>query len=198
MNDRDPVRSGCARQRASDRLAIADIMQRYPWTPRPGPGPEGAVLMTDLVEFLTARLDEDEQVARAATKGPWSVNDESYAETIYSADGAAVVAGGRWGGEASVFESTDDAIHIARHDPARVLREVEAKRTLLNTYIELRDRIDTAWREYSSALDGKRYSGPTASYTSGELAKMHALEDVLKTLALPYADHPEFQEEWRV
>lgn len=88
--------------------------------------------MDELVQFLRARLDEDERIAKAATPGPWLVNDESFIETIYARDGhTAVVAGGRWGGEAPVFESDEDATHIARHDPARVLAEVEAKRRLL-------------------------------------------------------------------
>lgn len=122
----------------------------------------------DLVEFLTARLDEDEHAARAATPGPWAVDDESYAEAVRAED-VAVVAGGRWGGEASVFESTADALHIARHDPARVLAEVDAKRQLL------------AW-----VLRWPMRPHPPSS-----------VDGVLELLALPYADHPDYDEAWR-
>jgi len=88
--------------------------------------------MDTLTEFLLDCFAEDEAVAKAASTGPWKVNDETYAETIYAADGyTTVVAGGKWGGEASVFDDTADAIHIALHDPARVLAECEAKRLIL-------------------------------------------------------------------
>jgi len=94
-----------------------------------------------LTEFLMARIAEDEAVAKAATPGPWKVDNETYAETIYAADGfTAVVAGGRWGGEAPVFDSTADAVHIVRHNPARVLAECEAKRRIL-TYAEHNDDV---------------------------------------------------------
>ncbi|MGW2940001.1 DUF6221 family protein [Streptomyces sp. NPDC001156] len=55
--------------------------------------------MDDLIQWLRVQLDEDVRIARAATEGPWSVNDES----IITADGTEVVPGGRSGGEASVF-----------------------------------------------------------------------------------------------
>jgi Family of unknown function (DUF6221) len=70
----------------------------------------------DLTGFLNARLNEDEAAAKAA-----------FGE---------VASGGEW--QASQFAfiglrgpaPTVDA-HVARHDPARVLREVEAKRRIL-------------------------------------------------------------------
>lgn len=60
--------------------------------------------MNDLIAFLNARLDEDEAAARAAAEHPW---------TRFGAQTAAQVD------------------HIARHDPARVLREVEARRAII-------------------------------------------------------------------
>lgn len=107
----------------------------------------------DLIAKLRAALDEDERIARAATPGPWAVDNETYAETIYGEGDnyTTVVAGGRWGGEASVFDSTEDAIHIARHDPARVLRQTAAIRKLLDEHERLveansSDRADLAER----------------------------------------------------
>jgi hypothetical protein len=85
-----------------------------------------------LVVWLREAMDAAERDAEAATPGPWSVNDESYPETVYSASNVDVVAGGRWGGEASVFESAADAVHIARHHPAAVLRRIAADRKLLD------------------------------------------------------------------
>ena len=131
----------------------------------------------DLVAFLRARLDEDEQAARAASPGPWRVDSETYAEKISDAKDADVVAGGRWGGEASVFESTEDALHIARHDPTRVLAEVDAKRRIIDqfTMIELPDQSN----------------GDTAAV--GAYAKMAA---VLRLLTLPHAAHNDYRPEW--
>jgi hypothetical protein len=140
--------------------------------------------VTDLVEFLrflNARLDEDEQTAKAATAGPWSVDSESYAEAIHSADRTAVVAGGRWGDEASVFETTEDAIHIARHDPARVLREVERDRRIL----ELHAPGETEYVDGDVCMTCEvKGEGP------------HHPCQTLRLLALPYADHPHYREEW--
>lgn len=59
--------------------------------------------------------------AAAAVPGPWRIDNEIHAEAIYSANGTDVVSGGRWGGEASVFNDTADAIHIASWHPAVAL-----------------------------------------------------------------------------
>jgi hypothetical protein len=80
--------------------------------------------MTDLVEFLRAALDEDERVARVATPGPWRLDAGLRLPEqidVVSVDYFTVC---------EDLEDTD-AAHIARHDPARVLAEVAAKRGLL-------------------------------------------------------------------
>jgi hypothetical protein len=76
----------------------------------------------DLVAFLRARLDEDEQAARetlwegSGNKPDWELPSS-----------ATVDVGGDefYAGDATI------ARHIARHDPARGLREVEAKRRII-------------------------------------------------------------------
>ncbi|NKS02638.1 hypothetical protein GS528_16870 [Rhodococcus hoagii] len=75
--------------------------------------------MSDIVEFLRARLDEDEQMARSAA------SPDGYDWTPFGPgeDDFDRVEG------TSVATASDDmadasARHIARHDPARVLREV--------------------------------------------------------------------------
>lgn len=67
--------------------------------------------------------------------------------------------------------------HIARHDPARVLAEVEAKRKLLTEYAEVRQN------------EGADYEW-AGGWASG-LGKAVAL------MALPYADHPDYRDTWR-
>jgi hypothetical protein len=136
--------------------------------------------MDDLVAFLRDRYAEEERIAKAATGGPWSVDSESYAESIDGPNGVTVVGGGRWGGEASVFASTEDALHIAAWDPARVLAEVEAKRAIV--------------AEYEQA---DRYSRVTWGQSSADQSRARTLGKVAALLALPYTDHPEYQEAWR-
>ena len=88
--------------------------------------------MDDLAQFLRDRLDEDEKMAGAAAESPWSVDHGDYTKLIYGADQSAVLCGGCWGGGASVFELPADALHIVRHDPARVLAVVKAKRAAIS------------------------------------------------------------------
>jgi hypothetical protein len=100
-------------------------------------------------EFIRARLDEDEAAARAATSGPWWhdsgkewIGDPMLLEMARR--GVQTFAGEEFvgAGEAEVTciaatgpgddpQSMADAAHIARHDPARALRQVEALRVLV-------------------------------------------------------------------
>jgi hypothetical protein len=64
------------------------------------------------------------------------------------------------------------AAHIIRHDPVRVLAEVDAKRRILDGL--------------AGALDRH------ADYITGAFTA----EDVLHLLALPYRDHPGYRPEW--
>lgn len=144
--------------------------------------------MIDLVAFLRARLDEDEQVARAAceyAEATWLL-DEEFGETVLwwppepriaekeRQHGLPVVSD-EWRGQTIESGGTRIAPHIARHDPARVLREVEAKRRLL----------------YQFEHHGNSVRATVAPSTGG------VWDDLLRMLALPYADHPDYREEWR-
>jgi len=128
--------------------------------------------MTDLAAWLLDRIADDEAVARAATPGPWYVNSEDYAEAIYAPDGSSPVAGGRWGGEASVFDSDETAAHIARHDPARVLAECAAKRRIVKAY------------EFETDTPPDGTDQPPAM--------------ALRLLALPYSDRDGYDPAWAV
>lgn len=127
-----------------------------------------------ITEFLTARLDEDEAAARNASGAEWEVDDQKHPEAIYAdfpgAVSISVVSGSRWSGEASVFDNDADAHHIARWDPARVLAEVEVKRTLIR------------W------LNGDQIRN-FCGYAFGDLA--------IRVLVRPYVDHPDCREEWK-
>jgi hypothetical protein len=124
----------------------------------------------DLVQFLRDRLDEDEAVAAAASPGPWRPSEE--ADEVLAVDGITVADGFALSGRQ--LRATTE--HIARHDPARVLSEIEAKRALIDAC----DRADTL-----------------AAYPDFEGGVYSGLHDALEYLALPYADHPQFKPEWR-
>lgn len=139
--------------------------------------------MDDLVRWFTVQLDEDERIARAATGGPWRYNPDKhwrrpgtswFEEGVFAGapgEGAICVAGT---GETDDPPSMADAAFIAEHDPARVLREIEAKREIV--------------RQANLYLCD---SGPGCGYRT-----KHG-HSVLRLLALPYADRPGYQEEWR-
>lgn len=181
-------------------------------------------MTTDLIAFITARLDEDEQWALAAS-APYE----------YAAEGASVPPGGvHWTwvvGEnwtpVTVDPAVDDKVggpehygcdvnlasveewitsgsdhgwpvrtmprtvalgmvevdssaagHIARHDPARVLREVEAKRRILEHHSE-------------STLPNGIHLGTCMTCDNWEMPC-----PTLRLLADPYSDHPDFRSEW--
>lgn len=89
--------------------------------------------MSGLVEFLWARLDEDEALAREAPPGPWQIGnavDPTQPCNVNTFPSARLVADGlNWLA----------AEHIARHNPARVLAEITVKRELIRTWAALSD-----------------------------------------------------------
>jgi hypothetical protein len=97
--------------------------------------------MNDLVQFLRARLDEDEEIARAATQGDWVWSREFVSPPGYHHRTIGPLEPG-------------DSAFIAAHEPARVLAEVEAKRVLLADYerfVAERRRMMGGWDSYPEA-----------------------------------------------
>lgn len=103
----------------------------------------------DLIDFLKARIDEDEAAAKAAN----AVDTESVGEWTV-VETPLCIPGGRTAIDVTVESSLDwtlcDGIgsgslserrglaeHIARHDPARVLADVAAKRAIVDDYAEV-------------------------------------------------------------
>lgn len=123
--------------------------------------------MDDLVQFLRARLDEDE----AAIEAPetWTEFDESTQGTrrvdVDHSFERVVACTRAW-----------RAVHIARHDPARVLAEVDAGRMAIEHYerVVAHSRGDDAY-----------------------VLAVGAVEVQLKVRALPYANHSAYKPEWR-
>jgi hypothetical protein len=117
-----------------------------------------------LTDFLLARFAEDEAVARAASGDRWdrlSDGDPKFRKVV------------AWGlTPIGAMNAEQDADHIARHDPARALAEVETKRRTL----ALLDEV------------GERGIPRLTIYTRDLLPRL---------LALPYASHPDYDESWR-
>lgn len=129
-----------------------------------------------IVEFLEARLAEDEAAASAGWPERWQVegNNVQSAETglrggwegLHTGVAHLSMTVGKYQMEVA------NAEHIARHDPGRVLREVAAKRAILRHCI---DDGASDWEEV----------GPVA-------------DSILEALARVYSDHPDFDPAWAV
>ncbi|MFF5842143.1 DUF6221 family protein [Streptomyces massasporeus] len=128
--------------------------------------------MDELVGWLGAQLDEDERTARAATLGPWvqsGIGD--YGWTVdFGRPGAGVET-------ADTEQGLADASFIAVHNPARVLREIDATRRLL--------RAHEKWCEGRCE----------AKYPEGGFDAAHFWN--IKLRAETYSDRPGYREEWR-
>ncbi|MEV6548040.1 DUF6221 family protein [Streptomyces sp. NPDC051597] len=147
--------------------------------------------MDDLVQFLRDRLDEDERTSRLAadeTGGTW----RAYYKQI-------VAVNPKFGEDPADANTSEVAAHIARHDPARVLREVEAKRRIVDAYLP--PGVSPHPGEPCINYDGQ---GP-AEYDEFDPCVRHVIANerrfhgdyMLRLLALPYADQPGYRKEWR-
>lgn len=148
--------------------------------------------MSDIVEFLTARLDEDEAAARVAcnemTRKYARTNDGEWRASsshggIHTESSADLVVQGR----GFDFDLKDGvAVHIARHDPARVLRNVAAQREIVKAYVDFEARVAGASYKGYDALNYHRHMGT-----------LDALRGTLRLLAAVYANHSDYQEGWK-
>ncbi|MEU0991991.1 DUF6221 family protein [Streptomyces sp. NPDC005953] len=132
--------------------------------------------MNDLVTFLKARIDRDEETAHAATSGPWTTMGQRVLDPSPPSDRLGI--GMAVGHAAASADYNETAAHIARHDPTRVLREAEAKRRLITIHRRYTDEPGQACLGCAGGIEWE--SCP-----------------VLPLLALPYADHPDYRPEWR-
>lgn len=139
-----------------------------------------------IVEFLEARITEDEVAAKAARPGPWFHDSNLTCGPRVPPDDFLMVPADPSDtiGPCNDKIPDQDSRHIARHDPARILREVAAKRAI----IEAADEATG----YDMQVDGEFRVGRR------DMTEEPYLGDViLRALAASYADHPDFNEEWR-
>lgn len=133
----------------------------------------------DIREFVAARIQDDEDYARQAAEGLgpdwieiWSATVDLTANILERQPEK-----GHWGAHVDTPDSGVSR-HMVRWDPARVLREVEAKRKLLAEIGSIT----------MTRLDGEA--------DPGELERPAGR--MLRAIAAPYADHPDFDPAWRL
>src|SRR5699024_4506148 len=136
----------------------------------------GGSSMTDIVDFLLARIAEDEAAAQAAVVR----SDDPEIDGVDTWDvlrGQTVIGPALDQIRSVHLPDGATAEHIARHDPARVLRECDTKRRIVAAH--------------DGSFDGVQNTHPCDG-TNGVYDC-----DTLRALAAVYADHPDFREEWR-
>lgn len=125
-----------------------------------------------LTDFLLARYAEDYEVAYGAAPSPWK--EGAWDGT---SDGPREVLDAH-GGVAGRCYYGGTYGHVLRFDPTRVLADIEAKRRIVEElaipYIAERRRL----------MNGQPSWGDEHP-------------ELLRWLALPYADHPDYREEWK-
>lgn len=122
----------------------------------------------ELVDFLRARLDEDEAATRACPgNGEWAAEDIG----IYGAE-----------------LSPEVRAHMARHDPARVLAETEAKRMLLDDY-------ERAWNACAKLSRGGIDMADVEEWKRQDQT-VQTLKPHLLRQARIHRAHPDFDPDW--
>jgi hypothetical protein len=164
--------------------------------------------VTNLVTWLRVQLDEDERVALAATPGPWRHNPNKcwrkpgtawFEEAVFAGPPGAEATCVAGTGETDDQQSMADAQHIARHDPARVLQEVEAKRRWLDELLRLPHYAWDGREEYGcpKATDVEIWRQIFEGDQVCNCGRDEHVDRSLRLLALPYADRPGYLEAWR-
>ncbi len=164
--------------------------------------------MDELVQWLGEQLDEDERITREADPGPWGVGSTTEPDWGPAPEGepgdVVFIDGEAWPKSATVrgthvytpgrmiadmsrgyplSRHESNADHIAAHDPARVLREIDAKRRIL--------------RALESAEVSLRNTEPGNELRELMTGSVNSLRAAVRMLASVYADRPGYREEWR-
>ncbi|WP_433615746.1 DUF6221 family protein [Dactylosporangium sp. CA-139114] len=173
-------------------------------------------MTNDLVRFIEARLAEDESLASIVSAGAyaaqvWRVKPDQPGgwREIQAFDGAGVgpFLAPDAGGElvAVVPGERDQHIHITRHDPARVVREVAAKRRRLERHkpvypsgqVEFGQHRETYRREDGKTIEvlvqDDEPRAPNWCRTCAEPSPCRELRND----ASVWSDHPDYPE-WAV
>lgn len=142
--------------------------------------------MDDLRQWLGEQLDEDERIARDAG-GKYESGQRWWEDERFGSDGTV----GDERGSVVVYRTgvgRQHSAHIARHDPARVLREIDAKRQLLDEHKPGRPKGRPNMERHCLTCTTAQAWDETAN-------EANCL--TLRLLALPYAGRAGYDEGWR-
>ncbi|QFU87864.1 DUF6221 family protein [Amycolatopsis sp. YIM 10] len=154
--------------------------------------------MNDLIEFLRARVADDAEAARK----PLGVN------ALARAKGGAPLPRWRWQGGTRTISSENgtssrqlipraetwlaEGEHIIRWDPKRALDELEAKQRIIELHAS---RISIWWPDQEACeVEVCKVCSESEYSPDGDV---EAPCPTVRLLALPYAGHPDYREEWR-
>jgi len=139
----------------------------------------------NIIDFIEARIAEDEQIAQAARPGPW-IDEHGTRIGPKIGDGYLMVP------ESELAPCEDyipdgDTTHIARHDPERVQSRSAAIRTIIEDRLVLLEQIDNEWGCCHSANQIRR--GECKDNPLGS-------DSAFRALAAIYRDHPDYDTTW--
>lgn len=135
--------------------------------------------MTELADFLRARLLERRAVAEAASnlqddpEHGWGISDSGgeYAPTEKR----------RWiTPHIGVLYEPESADHVVANNPAVILADIDAKVAIVDAYVSAEKILD-AW----------------ACPDDRDIGRSDGIEEAIRYLALPFAEHPGYKEDWR-
>lgn len=126
--------------------------------------------MTEIADFLRARIAERRALAVAASPGPWHANEES--DEVVAVDGITVADGFALSGR----QLRATVQHIAANDPAYVIADCDAKLWIVNAAEKLPE-LTARFDQFDNNRD--------------------AWARTLRLLAQQFAGHPDHKgEEW--
>jgi hypothetical protein len=156
-----------------------------------------------LIEFLLARIAEDEESARSAPGPHWQRKYRQEPEPPFRIQRYAIAApvefmGEELGAQVLAFTEESDAeayalvTHAVRWDPARVIDECAAKRQIVQRYQQTVEEDD---RDRRRVLTGGYPRQGWAEILRREIVLLHPL---MQALAEPYSWHQEYDPSWRI
>lgn len=144
-----------------------------------------------IVEFIEARLAEDEAIATAvgAMGMEWCAElnddyDDDSKELPYQIGMSGGSVTHRFATDAWFEADRPPLYHAARHDPARVLREVAAKRALIEAIFSNASDVDGEWGDGHTPAEIR--AGICADHGSRSAASF------LNVMATVWSDHPDY------